>query len=195
MSALSDFHSLALAPMPGTPRLPSPSQPSTLTDAAFSQLTDLRHAPCVTADHLDGVGPTLHVMLRAHVRMAFVTGVGGELLGLVTSDDLQGERPMQRAMADHVRHEDLTLEQLMTPIAQWQVVDTREAEHARVGHIVATMRTHGLRYLLVVDHPAGDAVLRGLFSARRLEMALGIDLGTDLQSRSFAALEAALVTP
>ena len=31
--------------------------------------------------------------------MAFVTGVDGNLLGLVTSDDLQGERPLQRALS------------------------------------------------------------------------------------------------
>ena len=196
MTALDNFHPLplaSLASLAGTPHLPAPGQKATLADPATCQLTDLRHAPCVTADHLDGVGPTLHVMLRVHVRMAFVTGVGGSLLGLVTSDDLQGERPLQRAMADHVRHQDLTLEQLMTPTAQWQVVDAREVEHARVGHVVSTMRAHGLRYLLVVDRSGGEPVVCGVFSARRLEMALGIELGTDLQSRSFAELEAALV--
>ena len=73
------------------------------------------------------------------------------------------------------------------------MVDAREVEHARVGHVVSTMRAHGLRYLLVVDRSGGEPVVCGVFSARRLEMALGIELGTDLQSRSFAELEAALV--
>jgi CBS domain containing-hemolysin-like protein len=164
-----------------------------MTDAAISQMTDLRLAPCVKVDHRDGIPATQHVMQRAGVRMAFVTGIAGELIGLVTADDLQGERPLQRAMADHVSIDELTLDQVMTPRAEWLVVDAWQIEHSRLGNVAATMREHGLRYLLVAERTTSSTTIRGVFSARRVEAALGIDLGSGPRSRSFAELEAALM--
>jgi hypothetical protein len=193
MPSLTEFQLLPLTTVAGQPQLPQASQTATLTDPAVSQMTDLRLAPCVKVDHRDGIAATLHVMQRAGVRMAFVTGIAGELIGLVTSDDLQGERPMLRAMADHVCVEELTLDQVMTPRAEWQVVDAWQVEHCRLGNVAATMREHGLRYLLVIERDAAGSQIRGLFSARRLELVLGVELGSGPLSRSFAQLEAVLV--
>src|SRR5437868_6592353 len=133
MPSLFDFQLLPLTPLASQPLLPQPGQQATLTDPAISQLTDLRLAPCVTVDHRDGIAPTLHVMQRARVRMAFVTGIGGELVGLVTADGLQSERPMLRAMADHVGLDELALEHVMTPLTEWKVVDAWQIEHSRLG--------------------------------------------------------------
>ena len=186
------FHPLALSGLSATPRLIDAQPRAGLRDPAIGLMTDLSHAPCVMADHLDGLDVTLHTMVAAHVHMAFVTGVGERVIGLITTHDLQGERPLQRAMADHVRYQELTLEQLMTPVDQWPVITSAAVAHARVGDIVATLQEQSLRYLLVVDQQAGEAVLRGLFSARQLEAALGLEIGADLHSRSFAELEATL---
>ena len=54
------------------------------------------------------------------------------------------------------------------------------------------MHQHGLRYLLVTQQKDGQTVLRGLFSARRLEMALNTTIEADMHSRSFAELEQVL---
>jgi CBS domain containing-hemolysin-like protein len=192
MPSLAEFQLLPLATVAGRPQLPHNGLHAALTDPATSLMTDLRLAPCVQVDHRDGIAPTLHVMQRAGVRMAFVTGVTGELIGLVTADALQGEGPLLRAMSDHVSVEDLTLEQVMVPLAQWQVIDAWQVEHSRLGNVAATMRRHGLRYLLVAERCEGGTDVRGVFSARRLEQALGVDLGAALHSRSFAEIEAAL---
>ena len=192
MPSLAEFQHLPLMPMAGQALLPQSLPSAALTDPAASQLTDLRLAPCVTVDHHDGIAQTLHVMQRARVRMAFVTGVGGELVGLVTADELQGERPLLRAMADHVGIEELTLDQVMAPLNEWLVVDAWQIEHSRLGNVAATMREHGLRYLLVVERDERSTEIRGLISARRLEQVLGIDLDSRLHSRSFAQIEAAL---
>ncbi|HEX5687265.1 MAG TPA: hypothetical protein VFY73_24885 [Ideonella sp.] len=193
MPSLAEFQLLPLTTVSGLPQLPQASQTATLTDPAISQMTDLRLAACVKVDHRDGIAPTLHVMQRAGVRMAFVTGIAGELIGLVTADDLQGERPMLRAMADHIGVEELTLDQVMTPRAEWQVVDAWQIEHCRLGNVAATMREHGLRYLLVAERSTTSTEVCGLFSARRLELVLGVELGSGPLSRSFAELEAVLV--
>lgn len=186
------FHPLPLSGLNGSPRLVSTQQHALMSDAALPLMTDLSHSPCVMADHLDGVEATLHTMVGARVHMAFVTDVRERVIGLITTHDLQGERPLQRAMADHVHFEDLSLEQLMTPVNQWPAISSATLTHARVGDIVATLEEQSLRYLLVVDDDGGEPVLRGLFSARQLEASLGRDIAADLHSRSFAELEATI---
>jgi hypothetical protein len=192
MPSLAEFQLLPLTALAGLPQLPQDGAHASLTDPAMKHLTDLRRGACVKVDPRDAIAPTLHVMQRAGVHMAFVSGVRGELVGLVTANDLQGERPMLRAMSDHVSVEELTLEQLMSPLSQWQVVDAWQVEHCRLGNVAATMRRHGLPYLLVVERKEQTTEVLGMFSARRLEQTLGIDLGMPLHSRSFAEIEAAL---
>ena len=195
MPANDVFRPLALSSVKSQLTLPKVQQTANLSDDALSLLTDLRLSSIVMASHHDGLDQTLHVMKRAGVRMVFVTGVHGELLGLVTADDLQGERPVLRALADHLRHEELALEHVMTPVSSWQVIHLSQLAGARVGNIVATLRDHGLRYLLVTETVDDQTSLRGLFSARRVELALQTVIEGSLHSRSFADLEAALVRP
>lgn len=187
------FHPLALSALKASPRVVDALAHARLEDMAINAMTDLSHAPCVTVDHADGLDATLHTMASAHVHMAFVTGVDDKLIGFITTQHLQGEKPLQRAMADHVHYSELRLDQLMTPLDQWPVVALESLTHARVGDVVATLREQSLRYLLVSEQVDGQPVLRGLFSARQLEAALGMKIEADGHSRNFAELESVLM--
>jgi CBS domain containing-hemolysin-like protein len=175
------------------PGLPQCQRQANAEDSALTLLTDLSHSAVVVASQHDSLDSTLHVMQRAGVRMVFVAGADGQLAGVVTADLLQGERPILRASNTHVAFKDLAVADVMVPISHWQVLDLTQVRTARLGDIVATMHEHGLRYLLVTQLKDGQTTLRGLFSATRLEQALGAPIGSDLHSRSFAELEAALV--
>jgi imidazole glycerol phosphate synthase subunit HisF len=135
---------------------------------------------------------TVHLMLRAGVRMVFVSGPDGQLVGMVTAEDIQGERPVVRASSHMVRHGELTLSDVMIPVSHWDTVDLSHVRTARLGDIAATMHEHGLRYLLVTQAKNDRMMLRGLFSAQRLEAALNTTIEADLHSRSFAELEQVL---
>ena len=179
----------ALALAPSLPKVQRSAQPH---DPALSLFTDLHHSPCVIASHRDGLDQTLHLMRRAGVRMVFVAGLDGELVGMVTAEVLQGERPVVRASAHHVPHRELTVADIMVPITQWDTVDIAHVRVAHVGDIVATLREHNLRYLLVTQKKDGATVLRGLFSVSWLEQALNTTIEPDLHSRNFAELEMVL---
>ena len=149
----------------------------------------------VVAGHRDRLDQTLHLMMRAGVRMVFVAGADGALVGMVTAEDLQGERPVVRASSHHVPHSELTVSDVMVPLHRWPTVDLGRVRTARLGEIAATMHEHGLRYLLVTQTKHGQTTLRGLFSASRLERAMQTVIDSDLHSQSFAELEMALATP
>ena len=80
----------------------------------------------------------------------------------------------------------------MVSVDRWQALDLSRVRTARLGEIAATMHEHGLRYLLVTQTKQGQTTLRGLFSARRLELAMRTVIDSDLHSQSFAELEMAL---
>jgi hypothetical protein len=193
MSRHTDYKPLKLSPLLHAPKLPNVHRSARPDDPALSLLTDLHHAPCVVAQHHDGLGQTLHLMMRAGVRMVFVAGADGQLAGMVTAEDLQGERPVQHASNRQVGHHELTLADVMVPLVHWASVDLADVRSARLGDVAATLQEQGLRYLLVTQHKPEGATLRGLFSARRIELALHTSLEHDLHSRSFAELEQALV--
>lgn len=195
---MSEFHVLplvapALAPLP----LPHPTErlAVTLHDPALAVYSDLRSGPCVIVPATDGLAETLKLMLRAGVRMAFVGEAAegiGSAQGLITAGDLQGERPVVRALAAGVRHHELKVGDVMTPIAHWPMVEFDAVARTRIGDVVATLQTHGRGYLLVAERAGAALRLRGLFSASRIGKALGTPLTEDLKSRNFAELEAAL---
>ncbi|MGC4061366.1 MAG: CBS domain-containing protein [Aquabacterium sp.] len=192
MPQTNRFKPLPLSSMSIAPQLPKVQRSALPHDSALSLLTDLHHSACVVASQHDGLEQTLHLMLRAGVRMVFVAGADGELVGMVTADDIQGERPVQRASSHRIPHHELTLGDVMIPVSRWDVVELSQVRTARLGDIAATMHEHGLRYLLVVQPKEGRSTLRGLFSARRLEMAMNTTIEHDLHSRSFAELEQVL---
>ena len=192
MSQSEGFKPLTLKRLDRAPQLPQANRSASLNDPALSLLTDLHHGPCVVARQDDGLDETLHLMQRAGVRMVFVSGANADLVGLCTADDLLGERPVLRASVHHVPHDELRVADVMTPVTQWDTIDLVEVRTAKLGEVAATMHDHGLRYLIVTQHKDDKVVLRGLFSARRLEQALDTKIESDLHSRSFAELEQVL---
>jgi len=192
MPQIHRFKPLLLSSMSAAPSLPLVQKVASPQDAALSLLTDLHHSACVVASHQDGLAQTLHLMMRAGVRMVFVSGADGALVGMVTADDIMGERPVQRASSHLVPHRELTVADVMVPVTHWDTVELAQVRTARLGDIAATMHEHGLRYLLVTQHKQGQTMLRGMFSARRLEMAMNTTIEPDLHSRSFAELEQVL---
>ncbi|KAJ8135688.1 hypothetical protein OY671_011099 [Metschnikowia pulcherrima] len=131
-------------------------------------------------------------MSRAGVRMVFVAGVDGELIGMVTAEDIQGERSVVRASSHMVSRRESTVADVMVPVTQWDTVPLSAVRTARLGDIAETMHEHGSRYSSVTQVKHGKTVLRGSFSASRSEMAMNTTIEPDLHSRSFAESEMVL---
>ncbi|WP_127996242.1 CBS domain-containing protein [Piscinibacter defluvii] len=162
-------------------------------DPASAVLTDLRIASSVVVPVEEPLEDARRLMQHAGVRMAFVFDAAGGVIGLVTAADLQGERALQAATRRGVEYGELSVADVMTAVADWAVVDAAALPRARVGDIVATFRATAQRYLIVVEPGAkGEPVIRGLFSANRVERALGHAIEEELRSNTFSALAQAL---
>ena len=192
---MSYFHSLQVL---GTPlqqvAIARVDAHATLEDPAQRLMTDLDSSACVCVPADASLGDAERLMQYAGVRMAFVVD-GGIVSGNVTLADLRGERTLRITGSRHVPYEELVVRDVMTSLVDWTSIHLGDVWTATIGDIVATMRDNGARYLFVLSGKAGsDSVprVRGIFSASRIEKALGAPISVELRSRSFADLAVAL---
>jgi CBS-domain-containing membrane protein len=164
--------------IPGTPatrpyRL-DPDAPAVLA------LTDFRSAPVVTAPFDATIEAALEQMKLSGARFAFVVGPERQLVGSITSYDIQGEKPMQYMLSVGCSEttcawRDVQVENIMEPVGQWQVLAYADAVGMTVADVAALLASSGRRYVVVVESAVdtGSRQVRGLFSAARLQLLLG----------------------
>lgn len=144
------------------------------TDPATSLMTDFfLNAPVtVAADRL--VDDALRDMIAAGVRALLVMR-GEVVVGLITSYDIQGERPLRFLNASgFTRHSDIEVGHIMTPWDQVPTIDAPWAYSASVADVVAHFRRKQDSHFVVVEYAdQGGAFVRGLFSRTEIERQLG----------------------
>jgi CBS-domain-containing membrane protein len=143
-------------------------------DPALTVMTDFRERSSVTVATTDTVTAALEHMKHAGVRCAFVTSGGARVVGLVTAYDLLGEKPTLHGRVSGVSANEVQVRDIMTPTADWQVVDVRLLEQATVADVHQLFHDSKLTHIAVMESADGTATrLRGLFSAAKIKRLLG----------------------
>ena len=192
-----DYHPLAEQGLQVGARYHLPSQiPERvrIDSPALSVMTDLRQIPAATIDRdapLDGAN---RFMIRRGVRLLLVTDDERQVLGLITANDMLGEKPVQFALERGVKRQDIRVRDIMTPRERLQVLLYSDLVRAEVGHIVATLKHAGRQHALVVDISEEDdaQAVRGIFSASQIARQLGVAIQTTEVAQTFAEIGAAL---
>jgi hypothetical protein len=174
---------------------PSSSAKVSPDDPALGVMTDFKHVKLITISPDATIDEAMQMMIHAQVRMLIVLDDNDALLGLVTSTDLMGERPIQVSQTERIPHEKILVRQIMTPRSQVTAYDVRDIEHAHIRDLVVAMRDAGRQHLLVIerDGKTGRYVLRGAFSLTQIGRQLGVDIQPGEAARSFAELERVLL--
>ena len=165
---------------------------------ATDVMTDLRNVAAVVTHSVAGVNEAHQAMIAHGVRALFVVDEQGTVLGIITSTDILGEKPVQLAQQRGARHDEVLVRDLMTPADLLEAISLEEVMQARVGDIVATLRRSGRQHALVIESaPAGAAsptlFVRGIFSLTQIARQLGLppQPGHEV-ARTFAEIEAAI---
>jgi CBS domain-containing protein len=153
------------------PEQQSPAQVS-IEHPALDVMTDLSRVSAIVIRPSDSIDEALERMKQRGVRALLVIDAQRRVLGLVTAHDILGERPMRFVEAHGVRHEEITIQDVMTPAPRLEALDFRDVRAAKVGHVVATLRQSGRQHALVTDP---DGRIRGIFSATQIARQLGVD--------------------
>lgn len=169
------------------------SEPITLADTAQSVLTDFRHARPFSISSTANIEQVNSRMIACGVRLLFVAEADTLLQGLVTFNDLFGEKPVLYIQQHGGSREEILAQDIMTPLAQLEAMQHADMEKARVGDIVETIKSTGRQHLLVKDSlEDGSEVITGLFSSTQIEKLVGVKIELSPRANSFADLERAL---
>ena len=147
-----------------------------LSDPARSVMTDFTREPPATVTEDRSIDDALEEMVFAGVHALLV--VRGDLVsGLITSYDIQGDRPLILLLAPKHRPVDqIEVGQVMTPWDQVPKLDWSSVSAARVFDLARVFRRTNATHLVVVENPEREgAFVRALVSRRRLNRQLGID--------------------
>lgn len=159
-----------------TPRRPAPVRGARAapTDPATRVMTDftVQMPVLVNAERL--IDDALRDMMVAGVRALLVTR-GETVIGLVTSYDIQGERPLQFLnRSGFTRHDEIQVGHIMTPWERVPRLDWETVRTARVRDITERFRAaRAATHIVVLERAAqGSTIVRGLFSRTQLERQL-----------------------
>src|SRR5438445_9157293 len=169
-----------------------PQSPRVTAESPAAQvMTDLtRVAPATIRPQAPLAGANQFMITRG-VRLLLVVDEHEIVLGVLTANDLLGERSMLAATGRGVRRDELTVGDVMTPAERVEVIELAEVERARVGHVLETLRGAGRQHALVVD---AESMVRGIFSISQIARQLGVSVQAGGEvALTFSEIEAALV--
>jgi CBS domain containing-hemolysin-like protein len=160
-----------------------------LDSPAIDVMTDLSQVSAETVSANVPVDDAEEKMIASGVRLLFVTNQLNQVIGIVTSRDLSGERILRFINDSHSARQDLIVRDIMTPQHKVEVLEMGDVATSRVGDIVATLKRMGRQHALVVDRSGdGKQTIRGLLSTTQIGRQLGEPIDTTAIAGNFANL-------
>lgn len=165
-----------------------------LDSPATDALTDLTRVAAVIVLAGDTVDEAHRRMVQRGVRLLLVVDQDRKVQGVITANDVSGEKPVQVAVQQGLRRDEVMVRNVMTPCGSLQVLNMDQVGKAKIGHIVATLKQAGRQHALVVERDdKGGVRLRGIFSTTQIVRQLGVTIQTASVANTFAEIEAQLL--
>ncbi|WP_230969808.1 CBS domain-containing protein [Nitrogeniibacter aestuarii] len=176
-------------------QVPEPGMPRHVDarSSAIEVMTDLHRVPAATVSASMPLDMTRQAMILRGVRMLLVVDTERAVKGLITASDLLGEQPVTISQARGIKPSELTVGDIMTPVAQIEAFRLHDVLKSSVGEIVTALKQMGRQHALVIESHAGETPsIRGIFSASQIARQMGIPPFVDELARTFAEIEAAV---
>lgn len=168
--------------------------PVKATSSALEVMTDLRFIPAATVSADLDLDTATHKMIARGVRSLLVTDTHEDVIGIITSRDLLGDRPQAVMQSQGIAFSAVRVRDVMTVDEHIEVLHLDDVLHAHVGDIVKTLKHSGRQHALVVeeDCATGKNTIRGIFSASQIARQLGVQSQTHALSDTFAGIDVAM---
>ncbi len=132
---------------------------------AVKVMSDLKLTTPATTQQSSTLKNANQQMISRGVRMLFVVDETRQLQGIITSNDLLGEKPIQHMRNFHCGTHEITVKELMTPLGEIEILDYSDIEQARVGDIISTLKESGRHHALIGNYQDdGSLTICGTFS-------------------------------
>jgi len=143
-------------------------------------MTDFELSPPITIQQTALITEAMIEMRACGVHLLLVTNKQNQVVGLISSEDLLGNKPIQTAHEKGFSRNEIRVEMVMTPQKQVLTLNFEDLKYAKVGHIIKTLNENRQHYALVVKLQADDnQKIKGLFSLSQISKQIGTDLTRD----------------
>lgn len=165
----------------------------TAESPALLVMTDLSQVPAATIHVSASLEEANHSMLVRGVRLLIVVGETNQIVGLITSADVLGEKPVLAAQRLQAKRGDLRVADVMVHVGKMEALSIEDVKRASVGQIVASLKSDGRAHSIIVGKGNdGKQHLLGIFSASQIARQLGVQIPTHEMAKTFAEIEAVI---
>ena len=168
----------------------------TKNDPALKVMTDLNQVTAFQIDCSSSIDEANDKMIACGVRLLFVKELNGKLAGIITANDILGEKPLLTVSQNNISRANVNVRHIMTPVSKLTGLPMEHINTSRVSDIITAFKWSRRHHMLVLENldssSAGSAVVRGIFSITQLSRQLGEDIIPDEHATSFAQLHVAL---
>jgi CBS domain containing-hemolysin-like protein len=175
------------------------AEPSTFTlvradSPAMCVMTDFKQVSVATTPPEATLTQANQTMISRGVRLLLVVDRNDEVLGLITSRDTSGEKPIQMVQERGGKFTDLLVADLMCPRERIDLIEGRDVLAAKVGDVVATLKALHRQHAMVGERDpiSGKVRIRGVFSATQIGRQLGMAIQTFDVASTFSEIEGLL---
>lgn len=184
------FHPLSSGASCFRPRQQLP-QRLQLDSPAVDAMTDFNQVTAYTTELTTPIDKAREKMIKRGVRLLIVCDGESRVRGLITSRDLEGERPRRILEKSYLTREEILVRDIMTTKGKLDVLEMRDVLKARIGDIIATLRRVDRQHAMVVDVDpiSGEQGVRGLFSLSQIAQQLGIEVDPAAEPITASSLE------
>ncbi len=173
---------------------PAPPKSVTQDSPALDAMTDLKHTHAALIEPHTTMEGAHAYMVQRGVRLLMVINRERSLAGIITATDILGEKPLRISEERRMKHNEILVSDIMTPLDKLGALPIEDVRAAKVGQVVASLRESGRQHTLVIDADAqGKTQICGLFSLTQIERQLGMAIAPSGVANTFADIESALL--
>jgi len=148
-----------------------------LNDPAFFVMIDFtKTAPQVIKPNKT-MDEAIREMKVTDTNLLLVMNEAGHFLGVISSEDVLGEKPIQIIQERRIARDQVLVSMLMIPYSEITAIDISIVKGARVGNVVKTLsekNQHCALAVLSVENQR-DKIIRGIFTATQISKQLHHD--------------------
>lgn len=137
--------------------------------------------------------PVTHALIEMEVlgaHLLLVVDQQDKVIGIISSEHILGEKTIKLIHEKRILRHEVEVQMVMRPQADVMALDYASLKHAKVGHVINTMRDARQHYALVVELDSEHKqTVRGMFSLSLLSKQLNSDYISDVpEARTIAEL-------
>lgn len=137
--------------------------------------------------------PVTHALIEMEVlgvHLLLVVDHQDKVVGIISSEHILGEKTIKLIHEKRILRHEVEVQMVMRPQADVIALDYVSLKHAKVGHVINTMRDARQHYALVVELDSEHKqTVRGMFSLSLLSKQLNSDYISDVsEARTIAEL-------